>query len=83
MSNLVGLNGKPIGRQEKRQIGREITKDLGEIVPNIIHDIKILAFRSDGIIEILRMLGATDEHFQKAFEIVEAKRQQQTGEANN
>jgi len=82
VSNLVDINGRQLNRPQKREIEREITKKIGDIIPRLINDIQVLAFRSDATIEILKILGVTEEQFQRAVDKVEERRKQQTKEVD-
>ena len=82
MSNLVDINGRQLNRPQKREIEREITKKIGDIIPRLINDIQVLAFRSDATIEILKILGVTEEQFQRAVDKVEERRKQPVKEVD-
>jgi predicted nuclease with RNAse H fold len=73
MAKIVGMDGKPLVRQEVREMERDIAKNVGKIIPGIFQDMQFLGQRNDIIIEVLKIMGVTDEQFQQAVETVKAK----------
>ena len=86
MSKLLDLSGKPLIRQEVREMERDIAKNIGKIIPGILGDLKMLednvnalGDRTDIILEVLRMLGMTDDQLKEAVDRVKAKCAQEAG----
>lgn len=84
MSKLLGVDGKPLVRQERRELERDIVKNLGTIIPGIFNDLRMLedginalGDRTDIILEALKMVGMTDEQFKEAINLVKAKYQEE------
>ncbi|MFA5882209.1 MAG: hypothetical protein WC834_08430 [Eubacteriales bacterium] len=80
MGKLLDLSGKPLIRQEVREMERDIAKNIGKIIPGIFKDLKMLednvnalGDRTDIILEVLRILGMTDDQFKEAIDRVKAK----------
>lgn len=73
MGSLVGIDGRPLKRPERRELERDIIKNLGTIIPEIIQNIQYLAQRNDIIVETLKGMGVTDDQFKEAVNRINEK----------